>query len=246
MSKTKSTRSRTTHRAPSQQITVETARALLARIARLREQAEQLQSDLETLRDELPEDDTGPIDNRNYLAEVRQKVQTCLTDLEGPVSLLQPDEDDAECVLRNLEQLVGAERLTATNERGLTMDTPVNSAPTKAIYINSPLTLGSALTDLYQRARASLPAADLKQLAGLSEVAARLAHQMAVTCEGVGVLLAAERDETAEAPHTGALQSPHTLPELLFLLGSMADMIEHAVSVANDAAYSAQEKGGEA
>lgn len=104
---------RHSRRAAAPQITVESARALVARIARLREQAEQLQSDLETLRDELPEGDIGPSDNRNYLAEVRQKVQSCLTDLEGPVSLLQPDEDDAECVLRSLEQLVGAERRAA-------------------------------------------------------------------------------------------------------------------------------------
>ena len=123
------------------------------------------------------------------------------------------------------------------------MDTPVNSAPTEAIYINPPLTLGSALTDLYQRARASLPAADLKQLAGLSEVAGRLAHQMSVTCEKVAVLVADERDEQAG---TGALQSAHDVPELLFLLGSMADMIEHAVMVADDAAYSAQQKEGQA
>lgn len=104
---------RHSRRAAAPQITVESARALVARIARLREQAEQLQTDLEALRDELPEGEIGPIDNRNYLAEVRQKVQSCLTDLEGPVSLLQPDEDDAECVLRSLEQLARSERCTA-------------------------------------------------------------------------------------------------------------------------------------
>ena len=113
MSKTKSTRSRATHRGPSQQITVESAHALLARIARLRVQAEQLQTDLEALRDELPEGEIGPIDNRNYLVEVRHKVQSCLTELEGPLSLLEPDDDDAECVLRSLEQLVRADQSTA-------------------------------------------------------------------------------------------------------------------------------------
>ena len=123
------------------------------------------------------------------------------------------------------------------------MDTPVNFAPTEATHIHAPMTLGSALTDLYQTARVRLSATDLKELAGLSEAAARLAHQMAVTCEKVAVLVADERDESGG---TGALQSAHDVPELLFLLGSMADMIEHAVSVANDAAYSAQEKGGEA
>ena len=89
------------------------ARALLARIARLRVQAEQLQTDLEALRDELPEGEIGPVDNRNYLVEVRQKAQSCLTELEGAVSLLEPDEDDAECVLRSLEQLVRADQSTA-------------------------------------------------------------------------------------------------------------------------------------
>ena len=123
--------SRRSRRAAAPQITVESARALLGRIARLRAQAEQLQSDLEALRDELPEGEIGPIDNRNYLVEVRQKVQSCLTDLEGPVSLLQPDEDDAECVLRSLEQLVGAERRAARVSRagaGASIDsTPASS-----------------------------------------------------------------------------------------------------------------------
>ena len=123
------------------------------------------------------------------------------------------------------------------------MDTPVNFSPTEATHIHAPLTLGSALTDLYQTARVRLSATDLKELAGLSEAAGRLAHQMSVTCEKVAVLVADERDEQAG---TGALQSADDVPELLFLLSSMADMIEHAVSVANDAAYSAQEKGGEA
>lgn len=122
------------------------------------------------------------------------------------------------------------------------MDTPVKSAPVAAPHVRLPLTLGSALTDLYERARPRLLPGDLKELAGLSEVAGRLAHQMAVTCEKVAVLVADERNEQAG---TGALQSADDVPELLFLLGSMADLIEHAVCIADDAAYSAQEKGGE-
>ena len=113
MSKTKSTRSRTTHRVPSQQITGETARALRARIAAMHGQAEQLYTDLETLRDELPEGDSGPADSPDLLAELRQKAQSCLTHLEGAVSLLEPDTDDAECVLRRLEQLARSERRSA-------------------------------------------------------------------------------------------------------------------------------------
>ena len=119
------------------------------------------------------------------------------------------------------------------------MDNPVKSAAVEAPHVHRPLTLGSALTDLYERARSRLLPGDLKELAGLSDAAARLAHQMAVTCEKVAVLIASERVELAG---TGALQSADDVPELLFLLGSMADMIEHAVSVADDAAYSAQEK----
>lgn len=122
---------RRSRRGAAPQITVESARALLGRIARLRAQAEQLQTDLETLRDELPEGEIGPIDNRNYLVEVRQKAQSCLNDLEGAVSLLEPDEDDAECVLRSLEQLVGTDQRPARVSRaraGASIDSTTTSS----------------------------------------------------------------------------------------------------------------------
>jgi hypothetical protein len=115
MPKTEHTRSRSGRRTPVKrspltlvrpsQVTGESARALLERIAAMRTQAEQLHADLEALCGELPEGDIGPADDPNHLVELRYKAQSCLEYMRGAVSLLQPDEDDAECVLRQLEQI---------------------------------------------------------------------------------------------------------------------------------------------
>ncbi len=120
------------------------------------------------------------------------------------------------------------------------MDTPVNSAPIEAPFrIKSPMTLGSALTDLFQAAKFRMNSGDLKELSGLSEAAQRLARQMGASCEQIGVMVADERDVTGDAARTGAFQSPHDLPELLFWIANTAELIDHAIGVANEAAYEA-------
>ncbi len=156
--------------------TPEIARTLLARVAPMRQCAEQLQADIETLREALPEHDRGTADSWDHAHSLRLALDSCLTYMEGVLSFLTTERGNYDCTLYQLEQIAGAEVAAATE---------ASTGPSEAVPpdYSMPPALGAYLSE--QRARAS----ELQSL--LTLICQHLAHGQAET--PIGAISIAEQ-----------------------------------------------------
>ena len=89
----------------------------------------------------------------------------------------------------------------------------------------------SLLMGLAERARENLSDGDLLQLAAKADDARCMVRQIATLCEGVGALVSADGDN-GDSASTGYFRTPADLPDLLWLIGSMADQASGLLEVA--------------
>lgn len=89
----------------------------------------------------------------------------------------------------------------------------------------------SLLLGLAERARENLSDGDLLQLAAKTDDARCMVRQIATLCEGLGALVS-EGGGNGDSAGTGYFQTPADLPDLLWLIGSMADQASGLFDVA--------------
>ncbi len=163
-------------RNPARLTTPEIARALLARVAPMRQCAEQLQADIEALCDDLPEHDRGTEENWDHAHFLRRELTGCLGYLQSALTYLTPPAENDDCTLYQLEQIAGAEAAAAT-------EASTGPSPVLVIDFSMPPALRAYLSE--QRDRAS----ELQSL--LTLICQHLAHGQAET--PIGAISIAEQ-----------------------------------------------------
>lgn len=110
-----------------------------------------------------------------------------------------------------------------------------NQSPAASPQIQRATTFGSALVDLFKVAQNQLSGDDLAALSsGLFSSAHLLSKNIATVCESVGC--------TIGGGYSGAFEGPEDVSELLFMIGTMNDLISSAVFVGSDAEEQARER----